>query len=352
MTTLWQTRWASFATQVGGALLAVLRYFSEPTHLRRLQSAIGAILGFWLLLSLWTAMWSFFPEADPLPSAKVINPVSSSSASRAQVSVDIDALAESQLFGQPGEAVTPDLLAAAGRATAMSEAQARVALAGIEEGAPDTRLPLVLRGVLAASEAGLGQAVIEHRKTQDLYQVGDDLPLSGDVVLAKVLSKLVVLDNGGRYEVLRLFEDSDLLSTAAVPAPSPSISSKATDSTVRTVAAGADAAVIATDYRARLYNDPQSLAEVVRVEPVRDGAQLQGYRISPGSAATEFAALGFKAGDLVTAVNGLSFTDPANTVRLYQAMRSAREASFELLRKGESVTLNVSLETSTGEDDS
>jgi hypothetical protein len=33
--------------------------------------------------------------------------------------------------------------------------------------------------------------------------------VSGDVVLAKVLPQRVVLDNGGRYETLRLFEDSD-----------------------------------------------------------------------------------------------------------------------------------------------
>lgn len=352
MTTLWQTRWASFATQVGGGLSAAFRYFSAPSHFLRLQYAIGVLLIAWIVLSFWTAVWSFLPEAAPLPNEKVINPVSSGSASRALVRVDIDALAGSQLFGQPGETVTPETLAAAGRAPAMSEAEASVALAGIEDGAPDTRLPLVLRGVLAASQAGLGQAVIEHRKTQDLYQVGDELPVSGEVVLAKVLSKLVVLDNGGRYEVLRLFEDSELLSSAVAPSASLLPLASATDSSARTVLAGADAAAIATDYRARLYSDPKSLAEVVRVEPVRDGTQLQGYRISPGSAATEFAALGFKSGDLVTAVNGLSFTDPANTVRLYQAMRSAREASFELLRKGESVTLNVSLESSTGEDDS
>jgi general secretion pathway protein C len=53
--------------------------------------------------------------------------------------------------------------------------------------------------------------------------------------------------------------------------------------------------------------------------------------------------LGFQAGDVVTAINGMDLSDPTNTVRLYQSMRSAQEASFELLRKGESVTLNVSI---------
>ena len=55
------------------------------------------------------------------------------------------------------------------------------------------------------------------------------------------------------------------------------------------------------------------------------------------------AALGFEPGDIVTGVNGLSLTDPANTVRLYQAMREAREAVFDLTRDGEALSLSVRL---------
>jgi general secretion pathway protein C len=212
--------------------------------------------------------------------------------------------------------------------------------------------------VLAASEAGLGQAVIEHQNAQDLYQVGDELPVSGEVILAKVLSNLIVLDNGGRYEVLRLFEKGKLvMPLAQASAQRFTLAPAGPDSAgpvqaSRSVAAPAAAADLAADYRERLYRDPQSLAEVVRVEAVREGTQLQGYRIRPGKAAQEFSALGFESGDLVTDVNGMSLTDPANTVRLYQAMRSASEASFELQRKGESVTLNVNLTAAAVEDGS
>ncbi|MFT4871991.1 MAG: general secretion pathway protein C [Congregibacter sp.] len=357
MTALWQTRLASFASQLTNRAATAFRYFSQPTNLLLLQRVLALLLCVWLGLSVWTALWSFFPEAPPLPAAIVINPVSSDTATRARAAVDIDALVAAQLFGQPGAVVSPETLAAAtGRVPAMSEADASVALAGIEDGAPDTRLPLLLRGVLAASEAGLGHAVIEHRKLQDLYQVGDELPVNGDVVLAKVLSNLIVLDNGGRYEVLRLFENSGL--TASISLPPSSTSSRftpseasETDSPSRNVSAAGDVSEIAADYRERLYRDPRSLAEVVRVVAVREGSQLQGYRISPGSAANEFSALGFESGDLVTAVNGMSLADPANTVRLYQAMRSASDASFELQRKGESVTLNVSLGASAKEGD-
>ncbi|EAQ99067.2 type II secretion system protein GspC [Congregibacter litoralis] len=345
MTALWQTRLASFTSQMNNGAVTAFRYFSRPTIFSRLKKGAVVLLCLWIALSLWTGLWSFFPEAKPLPQTEVINPVTSGSSGGTRTSVDIEALAAAHLFGEPGTVVSPEALAAAtGRAPAMSESEASVALAGIEDGAPDTRLPLLLKGVLAASEAGLGQAVIEHRNAQDLYQVGDELPVSGEVVLAKVLPALVVLDNGGRYEVLRLFEDSELSASVATASRTQPAS---TDAGAMDVTVDAEAAEIASAYRERLYRDPQSLVEVVRVAAVREGDQLRGYRVSPGNAADEFSALGFQSGDLVTAINGMSLTDPANTVRLYQAMRSAKEAVFELQRKGESVTLNVDLGAST-----
>ena len=230
-----------------------------------------------------------------------------------------------------------------------------LSLAGIEDGAAESRLPLVLRGVVAASEAGLGQAVIEHRNLQDLYQVGDELPVSGEVVLAKVLPERVVLDNGGRYEILRLFDESTLTRRAqpvrqnpgtAAP-PQPARNDTGADE-VDAIVPPTEATQLASRYRDRLYENPESLADVVLVSAVRDGAELRGYRLSPGRAAAEFTALGFQAGDIVTSINGLSLADPSNTMRLYQTMRDAQAANFELERDGETFSLSVSLDAGSG----
>ena len=312
------------------------------------------LLCLWVLVSLWRAVLSFIPEAPPLPSTNVINPMTPTSTARNEVSVDIDKLAAAPLFGVPLEGADAEaLVKQSGRSPTMSESEAAEALAGIEDGAPATRLPLRLRGVVAASEAGLGQAVIEHQNIQDLYQVGDDLPVSGQVVLAKVLPELVVLDNGGRYETLQLFEETELtrqvsaiVSTAGSSAPRTPVSVGPTRGTVPSPNAEGDtedSSAIAARYRERLYDDPESLADVVLVSAVRDDGNLRGYRVMPGRAADEFAALGFRAGDVVTAVNGLSLAEPANTMRLYQTMRSATSASFELERDGEAFTLDVAL---------
>ena len=45
----------------------------------------------------------------------------------------------------------------------------------------------------------------------------------------------------------------------------------------------------------------------------------------------------------MTSVNGMALDDPANTMRLYQTMRSASEAVFGIERNGQPVLLAVSL---------
>jgi general secretion pathway protein C len=102
---------------------------------------------------------------------------------------------------------------------------------------------------------------------------------------------------------------------------------------------------LALSYRERLYQDPQSLVEVVNVSAVREGGALSGYRLQPGKDREQFAQLGFKSGDLVTAVNGVSLDNPANTMILYNAMRTAGEAVFELKREGQPLTLSVNLDS-------
>ena len=52
-------------------------------------------------------------------------------------------------------------------------------------------------------------------------------------------------------------------------------------------------------------------------------------------------------GDLITGVNGIALDDPANTVRLYQTMRSASEAVFDLERENQQLTVSVSLDGGT-----
>ncbi|MEQ9464606.1 MAG: type II secretion system protein GspC [Haliea sp.] len=335
----------SMATRIPEWFQLGMASLTEPANSRRLRWALVMLLSVWALAALAQLFWAIFPQPDSrAPGGQIINPPALSSAGGGAASpVDLKALRGWPLFGQPGAAVT---------AEPEAETVAGVEREGIEKGARETRLDLVLRGIIAFSADGTGSAIVEHRGQQNVYRVDDTLPVSGRVTLAKVMPFQVVLDNAGTYELLTLYQPSSLdAQLAGMPPVVPAGSLGAPPPTARVIDKRADevTTALAREYREQLYQDPQSLAELVRIAAVRDGGELQGYRLTPGRDREQFERLGFRAGDLVVAVNGMPLSDPANTMRLYQAMRSASEASFDLLRGGEAVAVNVSLSAGAGE---
>ena len=112
---------------------------------------------------------------------------------------------------------------------------------------------------------------------------------------------------------------------------------------VGTPASAAEQTALASQYRRQLYDSPESLASVISVSPVREGDRVVGYRIAPGADRAAFNTFGFQSGDIVTAVNGLALSDASNTVKLYQTMKDATQASFDIERDGGTLTVNVDL---------
>jgi general secretion pathway protein C len=335
-----QAKWLSNSSDVSrrasAALENAVRTLAQPAHARRLRHTLGMLFAIWAVLALSQLIWALLPAGDStLPAdAGIINPVSAPAVSGGSDPVNIARLQGWHLFGEAG---APD------PAVQVPEVETVAARDGIEKGARETRLDLKLRGVVASSEDGLGYAVIEHKSRQDIYSVEDKLPLPGQVTLAKVMPRQVVLDNGGTYELLELFEDSSLDSQLVLQPPPEAPPSPGRSGSALATSPGGDASALARTYRERLYQNPQALADVVSVSAVRENGELRGYRIAPGKQQDQFELLGFRPGDLITSVNGIELNDPANTIRLYQTMRSAGEAVFELQRDNQPVTVSVNL---------
>lgn len=341
--------WLSNSSEVTGrladALASTWHFLSQPEQALRVRRLLTVLLLAWLAYALVVLVWALLPvpEADPVPLDELVNPASPAPSPSDRKPVDIDQVVAWHLFGEAGE------IAVAEEEPAAADSSRE----GIERGARETRLDLTLRGVLASTEDGLGHAIIEHRSRQQVYAVDDELPVPGKVVLAKVMPTQVVLDNAGTYELLTLFDETELdvaLQAAAREAPPAPRAAPDSAATLR-VDKRADTAAseLAGSYRDQLYQDPGSLAEVVRISAVREGGELRGYRVAPGRNAAQFEQLGFRAGDLVTAVNGFALDDPANTMRLYQAMRDAGEAVFDLERNGQPVSVAVTLGAGSGQ---
>lgn len=314
-----------------------LTYARDSRKLSRLQTGIIALLVFWSISSVSQLMWiPFRNSAIETAPAAAINPPRAAAQNPAQ-SVDVSKVLGSGLFG-----AGPDLPLEAADDVAAASGQRD----GIEQNAKETRLALSLTGIVALAENGLGSAVIKSGATEQVYAVGDALPASGQVVLSKVMPEQVVIDNNGTYELIKLY-DKPGLSIPSRPSTqgSSAIKSSTQPSQPNTWASekSVEQSALASQYRARLYENPESLAQVVSVAPVRDNDGIVGYRITPGQDRAAFAALGFKAGDVVTAVNGLALSDASNSIKLYQMMKDATLATFDINRDDGTVTISVDL---------
>lgn len=316
-------------------LVGALAMMAVPARLLFLQRALQLVFMLWILNSAAQLFWAAMPApAVSLPANKILNPALPPRATGAsQAPIDVSAALGLGLFSQPGAQEI-----AAVTTPAVSERS------GIEQNARETRLALKLTGIVAADADGMGSAVIEAKNVEQTYTIGDQLPVQGTVTLAKVMPTQVVLDNSGTYELLRLFEESPLDELAGTMAAEPAAPEALDDMNSSDALATAVAPEIASELRKQLYENPESLADVLQVSAVRDDAGLRGYRLAPGRNAQQFKALGLRPGDVVTAVNGLTLGDPANTVRLYQLMRDATDATLEIERDGGTTTLRVSLD--------
>jgi len=325
----------STLTSLPGISQAVQAMAAVPAAKYR---AVVLVLCIVYLLSLaadivWKAVPS--PESKPLAfenKAGSSRSNSQSSAQATQTYVDIKSMQSWQLFGNAIE--TPEPVAA-------------IVQDDVDLDAKETRLSLKLMGVMQSDNPNRGHAIIEHQNKSELYAVGDPIPVSRGVSLSKVLIDRVIIDNNGSFESLFLWDEE----SQSVKRPT----TKSTTSTKQNTQAkktrkldyrnNRELTSIAAGYKKKLLSDPMSLTNVIRFSPAKDGnGESIGFRISPGKDRQQFKAFGLKSGDVVQAVNGVSLTDPANAMQVYQDMQSASEASFDILRGSENISLIVNLE--------
>lgn len=335
----WLNSSSSMAGRVVGVLTGMLQSMSQPENTRRIRQVLMILFALWAVLALARLVWALVPvnEAALDAAPKAINPITSNSVSSGSNAADITRMRGWHLFGKAGAQNKPVVVAEPVQETDNTRE-------GIEDGARETSLKVKLRGIVASSEDGLGHAIMEYQSKQAIYAVEDKLPMGGGkVFLAKVMPRQVVLDNRGTYELLKLFDDAPLAKSTRKPGKRATKPKAAASKEALEQRGGAEAAAVAKGLRESLYKNPQSLAKLVRVGAVRKDGALLGYRVTPGQQSEQFAALGFKSGDMVTAVNGIKLDNPANTMVLYNAMRAAQEVVFELERDGQPVNISVDL---------
>ncbi len=189
--------------------------------------------------------------------------------------------------------------------------------------APQTSMPLVLTGVIAANNPNDGLAILGPSATATkVYAVGDDIP--GGARLHAVLSDHVLLDRDGRLEALAL--PRQLAGTA----PPPSLSA-------------APEAPVLERMRELVSRNPGIIGDIMRPEPVFAGGKQQGFRVYPGRDAEAFIRLGLRPGDLVTAIDGTPLDDPSRAEQIMSTLGTSSEAHITVLRNGQQQDLTLDL---------
>jgi general secretion pathway protein C len=83
--------------------------------------------------------------------------------------------------------------------------------------------------------------------------------------------------------------------------------------------------------------------EVVRPQPFMPNGQLKGYRIYPGPNRQQFAALGLRAGDLVTEINGVALNNPAQGMEVFRSLGGASQVTLTVERDGQPQVLSLNM---------
>lgn len=201
--------------------------------------------------------------------------------------------------------------------------QATLAAAAVD--APETRLNLKLRGILAANEAGLSRAIISSGNQDKVYSVGDPVP--GGATVEAVLPDRVLLRRAGRLETLRL--PRELADTGITYTEEP------TGETFSEV----------EQMRQEIVEDPARLSELVRYSPVLQDGEIRGYRLYPGQDRARFAELGLQPGDVLIAINGTELSDPGRAMEMLNSLTDQSNIVLTVERGGtrQDITLSPSM---------
>ncbi len=208
-----------------------------------------------------------------------------------------------------------------GNAAAQPKAQ------GDAASAQPTSIPLVLTGVIAADNPENGLAILgENAANAKVVAVGQQVP--GGAKLHSVYSDKVILDRGGTLESLMLPRQSGppLGMAPQAPPPLPTADNPIVDRVRQLIA-----------------NEPNTIAEVIRPQPVFAQGKQRGFRVYPGRNRQAFTRIGLRPGDLVLAINGTPLDDPARGQEVFNTLGSSSEAHVTVLRNGKQQDLTLQL---------
>lgn len=198
--------------------------------------------------------------------------------------------------------------------------------------APETRLNLTLKGVLAATPMNRASAIIAKGKNgkEDIYGIGDKV---SSATIKEIHTDRVILERSGRFETLRLpvdFSNNTLIQSAR----STSAGSPGRPSTPGAMLA---------DIRKKIIRNPTSFGQYAIPIPYNENGRLRGYRLQPQGDNSLFDAVGLSPDDVIVGINDVKLNNPAQGLKALRKLQSARQIDITVLRNGAEIPLHFEI---------
>ena len=200
--------------------------------------------------------------------------------------------------------------------------------------APETKLNLTLKGVLAAKPMERASAIIAKGKSgkEDIYGVGDRMP--GGVLIKEIHSEYVVLERSGQLETLRLQKISGVTGLGSAA------NSRRTGGLSLNRSPGA----ALKEIRSNILKNPTSFGEYALPVLVKENGKQIGYRLQPQKKGGLLADIGIQDSDVITEINGVKLDKPQNGISALRKLSTAKNLNIVVKRNGAEVPLNITLQ--------
>ncbi|MBF0126809.1 MAG: hypothetical protein HQM02_06310 [Magnetococcales bacterium] len=152
------------------------------------------------------------------------------------------------------------------------------------------------------------------------YATGDTV---GDAILRTIESGQVILEFQGQQEILRLPRQE---------LPVQQAQQQDGGAGEGRVPVTPEARIAINQLWNAFQDKPESLLELVRLEPAYLNGKFAGMRIHPGKESTLLKRLGLEAGDRITRVNGVEWNEPLQGLTLLGSLGTAKTLQFQVQR--------------------
>jgi general secretion pathway protein C len=309
------------------SLRSALRMYGQ--HQNKIILVIVVLLSLYLIAFAAELTWRLIPQPKSSQS-ELLNNVNTSpvqSASR----LDILPLTKLNLFGNP-------------------EAKPIVTKLAEITDAPETKLNLTLTGVVSSADPKIGAAVVENNRKQNTYGVGDKID-GTNATLDLLYIDRVIIKNGLTRETLMLdgidFNEANQIRQQAYRPPAQEFETPQ-DSVEFQMPEGdsAQSSASVREMRQQINQSPTSFTDFIAIRPHAPNGALIGYRVSPGKQAEFFSDVGLRSGDVITQINGLDLSDPAQSLESINVLREAQFLQLEVLRGDDALSLDIDIPSS------